>query len=51
MHATHLDGELSSGYEKFGEISKIGKQADQAGKLGKKLEWKIWYIIFQGNVQ
>ena len=25
----------------FGEISKIGKQAEQAGKLGKKFEWKI----------
>ena len=30
----------------FGEISKISKQAAQEGKLGKKLEWKIRYMVF-----
>ena len=25
----------------FGETSKIGKQTEQAGKLGKESEWKI----------
>ena len=30
----------------FGEIPNISKHAEQAGKLGKKLEWKIWIIVF-----
>ena len=35
----------------FGEISKIGKQAERAGNLGKKLEWQIWYIFCQTQLQ
>ena len=30
----------------FGEISKIGKQTEQAGKLGKKPEWKYGISYF-----
>ena len=41
----------TSGKIEFGEILNIYKLAEQAGKLGKKFEWKIWYIVFQGNVQ
>ena len=24
-------------------------QTEQAGKLGKKSEWKIWYIVFRAK--
>ena len=30
----------------FGKISKISKQVEQAGKLGRKVEWKIRHIVF-----
>ena len=30
----------------FGKISEIGKQAEQAGELGKKLKCKIFYIRY-----
>ena len=35
----------------FGKILKISKQAEKAGKLDKKLVWKIQYIIIYRKVQ
>ena len=41
----YFSGHCSNTFE-FDEISKIGKETQQAGKLGKKLEWKISYVLF-----
>ena len=35
----------------FGQIYKVGKQAEQTGKSGKKFEWKIQCNIFQQKIQ
>ena len=41
-------GQKTNTVFKFGEISKINKHTKQAGKLGKKLEWKIWFKNIDG---